>query len=302
MVGTAGFEPTTPCTPCKCASQAALHPDRGWSIRNRTDTARPARRAARFSRRSAAGARALRLHEHLELVHEVIATRLRGLLEEVRLHPRTERRVERALRRHAVAELLEREGRGLTLFRRKWKLAMAQWDGKVAEQAKILREPQGGRQERHDENFNDPEPAAPILTISDLSQDPNLYNFMKAKAVMNMQDPNYLVDKVIPSESFGFVVGVPGCLKSFIALNLALSCAAGVNKWMGHDIKRNGPVVYITSEGLGDIKNRIKAWEKHTGLDLEDAPFYLIPDSMNFMQKIDVQKLVRTIKIGRAHV
>lgn len=23
-----GFEPATPCTPCKCASQAALHPDR----------------------------------------------------------------------------------------------------------------------------------------------------------------------------------------------------------------------------------------------------------------------------------
>ena len=27
MVGTAGFEPTTPCTPCKCASQAAPRPD-----------------------------------------------------------------------------------------------------------------------------------------------------------------------------------------------------------------------------------------------------------------------------------
>src|SRR5690349_19112315 len=27
VVGPAGFEPTTPCTPCKCASQAALRPD-----------------------------------------------------------------------------------------------------------------------------------------------------------------------------------------------------------------------------------------------------------------------------------
>ncbi len=27
MVGTAGFEPTTACTPCKCATQAAPRPD-----------------------------------------------------------------------------------------------------------------------------------------------------------------------------------------------------------------------------------------------------------------------------------
>jgi hypothetical protein len=39
MVGPAGFEPTTPCTPCKCASQAALRPDpiegsrsSGWGV------------------------------------------------------------------------------------------------------------------------------------------------------------------------------------------------------------------------------------------------------------------------------
>ena len=35
MVGIAGFEPATPCTPCKCASQAALYPDHyGGDIEN----------------------------------------------------------------------------------------------------------------------------------------------------------------------------------------------------------------------------------------------------------------------------
>ena len=33
LVGLRGFEPPTPCTPCKCASQTALQPEKGCAIR-----------------------------------------------------------------------------------------------------------------------------------------------------------------------------------------------------------------------------------------------------------------------------
>ena len=33
MVGLSGFEPPTPCTPCKCASQTALQPEVGGATK-----------------------------------------------------------------------------------------------------------------------------------------------------------------------------------------------------------------------------------------------------------------------------
>jgi len=201
--------------------------------------------------------------------------------------------------------LLNREGRGIDLFKQKWRSTMRQWDHKISEEA--------GRPWTPPEPPHRPENASPAssddmdgkddparsFSVSDPAAAANIFTLLRTSAIMEMPDPEYLINNLIPSESFGFVIGVPGCLKSFITLDMSLSIASGLKEWMGYKIKKHGPVVYVTSEGLGDIKRRIRAWERKTKKKVADLPFYLVPDSMNMMQKPDVMKLARTVKAAQ---
>jgi hypothetical protein len=61
-------------------------------------------------------------------------------------------------------------------------------------------------------------------------------------------------------------------------------------------------VIYISSEGQADLKFRIAAWENTNKVLADEAPFFLIRQSINFMQAEDVDKLVATIAaIVEAH-
>ena len=191
--------------------------------------------------------------------------------------------------------LLEREGRGISLFNQKWRTAMKLWDTKVAEQAQVVRERQSENLQKNSYSFGT-DPEAPIKTAHQEFSDGETFTLLRASAIKAMPDPEYFLEDIMPEESFGFVIGVPGCLKSFLVLNLALSAAAGLDEWMGYKINKKGPVVYITTEGLADIKYRMLAWEKQTGIDTNTIPFYLTPDSMNFMQKPDVYKMAKTVQ------
>ena len=114
-------------------------------------------------------------------------------------------------------------------------------------------------------------------------------------AIKNLPDPEWLVDGMVIDRGLGFVFGPPGCGKSFITLGQALSIACGLDTWWGRTIKRKGPVIYISSEGVGDIKFRLRAWENHLGVKADEAPFYLIRQTINFMLDTDVDRLLRTI-------
>jgi len=92
------------------------------------------------------------------------------------------------------------------------------------------------------------------------------------------------------------IFGPPGCGKTFISLGMALSIAAGLDEWWGRKIHKHGPVVLLSSEGVADLKFRIMAWEKETGISVDDIPFYLIRQTINFMSGADIDKLMRTVQ------
>jgi hypothetical protein len=127
------------------------------------------------------------------------------------------------------------------------------------------------------------------------SPDPSLFELLSVTAIKNLPDPEWLIDGMVIDRGLGFVFGPPGCGKSFITLGQALSIACGLESWWGRKIARKGPVIYISSEGVGDIKFRLRAWENHLGVKADDAPFYLIRQTINFMLDTDVDRLLRTI-------
>lgn len=71
----------------------------------------------------------------------------------------------------------------------------------------------------------------------------------------------WLIDGLIPAESFGVLYGEPGCGKSFTAVDMACSIASG-NQWQGLDTGDEGVVVYISAEGGNGMRFRKRAWEQ----------------------------------------
>jgi hypothetical protein len=215
------------------------------------------------------------------------------------------------------AELLEREGRGLSLFMDKWQAAMDQWGDKVAKASEVAKpsrpfgdappshagydfNPETGELTPLNEVKSDADPSIPKSDAAGLE----VLDFLD---IMNLPEPTYLIDEMIIEEALGFVFGPPGCGKSFLTIGMALSIATGQSTWFNRGIKKHGPVIYISSEGTGDMKHRIKAWQKETGHSDDETPFYLIRQSLNFMLGADVDRLIKAVaavstKLGQSPV
>jgi len=194
-------------------------------------------------------------------------------------------------------DLLEREGRGISLMRQKLHTAFSQWDGKVELHANAgpPEKPQGyesprpqqpaAEQIRFDPETGEifSEPAPPELEVLSLSE------------IRRLPDPKYLVEGLVIEKSFGITFGPPGCGKTFIVKDMALSIAYGMQEWWGRKIHKTGPVIYISSEGSSDAKFRIGAWETHHQVKDDNAPFYMIRQALNFLSPDDVNKLLKAV-------
>ena len=122
-----------------------------------------------------------------------------------------------------------------------------------------------------------------------------LYDVAQIKA---WPPPKWMIDKLVIEQSLGFIFGPPGSLKTFIALDIALSLATGQGQWWGYKIDGAGAVLYISVEGNANLPFRIKAWEQHRKVSADAAPFYLIKQSINFLKAEDVGTLLATIEVA----
>ncbi len=190
-------------------------------------------------------------------------------------------------------ESLEREGRGPSEFWKKWRAAIRQWDKDIAEEGRKPNPKQSSSQRDTEAEFE----TASSKAEEQAKTDPNaLFEFLDVNQIKNLADPQWLVSGLVVEHALGFIYGPPGCLKTFIALGMGLSFAVGMPDWWGRKIERQGAVVYISSEGQSDLKFRIQAWEQKNQVLADDSPFYLIRQTINFMNAEDVGKLIATVQ------
>ena len=84
-------------------------------------------------------------------------------------------------------------------------------------------------------------------------------------ALLAHPDPEWLIDGVLMAGGLAVLYGPPKLGKSFVALDMACSIAAGL-PWQGIDT-RAGRVIYISAEGTP--KRRALAWAKVNGADAD---------------------------------
>ena len=112
--------------------------------------------------------------------------------------------------------------------------------------------------------------------------------------LLKRENPEALVDGRIPAGGSVVLVGPPGAGKTFIGLDLALSVATG-RRWLGADVGRSGPVVYIAADGAS-LKPRVRAWKRTHGYRDEDLlGLYIWPAAVNFLNPQDVDRFIQVI-------
>lgn len=111
----------------------------------------------------------------------------------------------------------------------------------------------------------------------------------------NLTGTNWLVYPFIESDVLGVLFGESGALKSFIALDFALSVATG-DSYHGHTISKPGPVVYVAGEGQHGLGKRVEAWLIKHELTNTDAPFFLTELPIKMTDESDLIGMARLIR------
>ncbi len=129
-------------------------------------------------------------------------------------------------------------------------------------------------------------PVRPIINENEVID--NLYVLEEKN-----KDVDWLVKNLVPANSGGMLFGASGTFKSFVAIDLAMHVAHGID-WVGRPTKK-GYVLYVASEGGTGIIRRFKAWNMHQGVDMpHNVGVCSIPLILNL--KEEVETLTRAIE------
>ena len=98
-----------------------------------------------------------------------------------------------------------------------------------------------------------------------------LAELLDASSLDNMPTLEPLVGDLLHLDSLARIIGPSGHMKSFVTIDLAGHVGTG-KPWHGQHV-RQGTVVYLVAEGARGIRKRVRAWEKHHGLKMDNVLF-----------------------------
>jgi hypothetical protein len=106
---------------------------------------------------------------------------------------------------------------------------------------------------------------------------PGARRLLTAAEVKARPHQPYVVRGLLPAEGVAAIYGESGSGKSFLAMDLCFSIAAGRADWFGMAVKQ-APAVYIALEGQGGVSKRVKAWEMHNQQQVASPVRFMVAD------------------------
>lgn len=110
---------------------------------------------------------------------------------------------------------------------------------------------------------------------------------------LEYRDPEYLVADLFEAETLGLIFGDPGCGKSFLAVDIALSVATGA-AFHGKDVKK-GAVFFIAGEGHNGLARRFAAWSEVRGVPLSNVPLFKSERAAQFLDAASAEAVVASV-------
>lgn len=106
--------------------------------------------------------------------------------------------------------------------------------------------------------------------------------------------PQWVIEGLVETETLGLLFGEPGCGKSFVAVDMALSVATGVT-FHGKPVKK-GPVFYIAGEGFNGLTRRFRAWAKHRKVDIDGASLFVSKRAAQFLDAASAKAVTEAVR------
>lgn len=113
--------------------------------------------------------------------------------------------------------------------------------------------------------------------------------------MLALPPPAWLLDTVLPASGLSILYGPSGSAKSFLALDWALSIAAGIS-WFDRDVMA-GPVVYVAAEGAAGYGVRLRSWLQ-SRLSAEARPEYpalFLPEPVELANPLSIEPFRREV-------
>lgn len=110
---------------------------------------------------------------------------------------------------------------------------------------------------------------------------PMAERLLTLRQLADLPPPRPLIEGVLDLDNVGLLYGRRGSYKSFMALDMGLSVAAGI-PWHGRDTT-SGIVVYVAAEGVSGVYQRVEAWKAtYPSADPGDR-FLILPEVVNLL-------------------
>lgn len=111
--------------------------------------------------------------------------------------------------------------------------------------------------------------------------------------IEQMQEGEWIVDGVLPSQSISLIYGKSGSWKTFFALDLALSVASGID-FLGKKT-RQASVAFFYLEGTWTARERVGAWQKAHKIERVRG-FGFFPRRMDITDKEERKRLITRLQ------
>lgn len=120
------------------------------------------------------------------------------------------------------------------------------------------------------------------------------FGFTSLPDLLGREYPLHLVRGLFPQIGTSVLFGAPGLGKSFIALDIALSVAAGLDVFGRPALQ--GSAIYLSTEGKTGMRARAEAWALSRGLDIADLPIALIEEPKNLREPAVAAPLIANLR------
>lgn len=111
---------------------------------------------------------------------------------------------------------------------------------------------------------------------------------------LEYRPPEFVIGGLIETDSLGLIFGDPGCGKSFVAVDMALSVATGT-PFHGCDVMR-GSVFFIAGEGHNGLARRFAAWAKDRAVSLKGVPCFKSERAAQFLDAASAQAVSAAVR------
>lgn len=98
-----------------------------------------------------------------------------------------------------------------------------------------------------------------------------LAELLDSAALDNLPALEPLVGDLLHRDTLARIIGPSGHMKSFVVIDIAAHVGTG-RPWHGQQVSQ-GPVVYLVAEGARGIRKRVRAWERHHRVRMDNVWF-----------------------------